>query len=140
SASAAPPRATSKPAVVLVSGLSSASPFSTPARSCVGKQGPAWALKNGIPAALARAGYRAFTVPVRKNTSTPPPAPCARPAPGPSTWINSGGEVDANGAALNQFLAFLHRAYHVDRVVLVGHSDGGLWSRSAISTHRSLPT
>ncbi|OAI40603.1 hypothetical protein AYO39_00130 [Actinobacteria bacterium SCGC AG-212-D09] len=140
SASAAQTRAPARPAVVLVSGLSSASPFSTPARSCVGKQGPAWALKNGIPPALERAGYRVFTAPVRKNASTPPPAPCASPAPGSTTWINSGGEVDANGAALDRFLAFLHRSYKVNRVILVGHSDGGLWSRSTISTHRSFPT
>ena len=48
--------------------------------------------------------------------------------------------MDTNGAALNRFLAFLHRSYNVSRVILVGHSDGGLWSRSAISTHRSAPT
>jgi hypothetical protein len=48
--------------------------------------------------------------------------------------------MDTNGAALNRFLAFLHRAYHVNAVTLIGHSDGGLWSRSAISTHRSSPT
>jgi triacylglycerol lipase len=121
-------------AVVLVSGLDSASPFSTPARSCDGKEGSSWGLPGGVATALKRAGFSVYTAPVRKGASAPPAA-CATPAPGPSDWLNSTGDVDANGAALGRFLAFLHQRYHVDVVTLVGHSDGGLWSRSAISMH-----
>ncbi len=125
--------------VVLVSGLDSTTPFSTPARACAGKEGSSWGLKGGVAAALRRAGFDVYTAPVRKGTA-PPPASCARSVPGPSTWVTSTGEIDANGRALNRFLAFLHRTYHVGTVTLLGHSDGGLWSRSAIAGHRSAPT
>ncbi|HEY8582348.1 MAG TPA: hypothetical protein VIL49_05350, partial [Capillimicrobium sp.] len=47
--------------------------------------------------------------------------------------IDSNGELDANGAALASFLGFLQANYGVSSVQLVGHSDGGLWSRSAIT-------
>jgi hypothetical protein len=138
-ASAAQRHRTPVRAVVLVSGLDSASPFSTPARSCAGKEGSSWGLPGGVATALKRAGFSVFTAPVRKGTSAPP-APCGTPTPASSGWLNSTGDIDANGAALGRFLAFLHRSYHVDVVTLVGHSDGGLWSRSAISMQTSGPT
>ena len=137
-ASAAAHRQSPKRAIVLVSGLSSTTPFSTPARACAGKEGTSWGISGGIAPALRRAGFKVFTVPVRKGSSSPP-APCGKPVPGASTWLNSTGDDDANGAALNRFLAFLHRAYRIDVVTLVGHSDGGVWSRSAIATHTGAP-
>ena len=125
-------------AVVLVSGLASSSPFSSPAPACVGREGPSWGLPGGIAPALKRAGFKVFTAPVREGSASPPPA-CAKPSPGASTWLDSTGDDDANGAALNRFLDFLRRAYGIDAVTLVGHSDGGIWSRSAIATHAGGP-
>jgi pimeloyl-ACP methyl ester carboxylesterase len=137
-ASAAAHRAAPTRAIVLVSGLASSSPFSSPAPACAGKEGPSWGLSGGIAPALKRAGFKVFTAPVREGSASPPPA-CAKPSPGASTWLDSTGDDDANGAALNRFLSFLRRAYRIDVVTLVGHSDGGIWSRSAIATHTGAP-
>jgi triacylglycerol lipase len=131
SASAAP----SYPeAVVLVSGFDTQTPFTTPDPSCNGMEGEAWDPPTGVAAALKAAGKKVFTAPVHQaggNGLTP--CDPDGPAPPQSDYIDSNGEVDANGAALAGLLAFLRDNYGVQRVELVGHSDGGLWSRSAIS-------
>jgi pimeloyl-ACP methyl ester carboxylesterase len=133
-------RSSANRAVLLVSGVESTSPFSTPAASCAGKEGPAWGIHDGVAPALKAAGFSVYTAPVRDGPLKSPPPSCAKRAPSSSTWLNSKGDIDANGAALNRLLAFLYRTYHVDTVTLVGHSDGGLWSRAAIATHESKPT
>ncbi len=131
SAAAAPPY---PEAVVLVSGFDTQTPFTTPDHSCNGKEGEAWDPPTGVAAALKTAGKKVFTAPVRQaggNGLTP----CDPDGPSPpqSDYIDSNGAVDANGAALAGLLAFLRDNYGVQRVELVGHSDGGLWSRSAIT-------
>jgi len=131
SASAAP----SYPeAVVLVSGFDTQTPFTTPDPSCNGKEGEAWDPSTGVAAALKAAEKKVFTAPVRQGGSNGL-TPCDPDGPSPpqSDYIDSNGEVDANGAALAGLLAFLRDNYGVQRVELVGHSDGGLWSRSAIT-------
>ncbi|MBK5117678.1 MAG: hypothetical protein JJE23_12260, partial [Thermoleophilia bacterium] len=123
-------------AVVLVSGFNTASPFSTPAPECVGKQGEGWDTSGGIPPALRAAGMDVFTAPVANaGKSAPPSCPAAgAPLPNPKTMvINSNGDIDLNGAALARFLGFLGEKYGVTDVHLVGHSDGGLWIRSALT-------
>ncbi len=44
---------------------------------------------------------------------------------------NSGRRIDANGRDLSRLLQTLHEAHAVERLVLVGHSMGGLVCRSA---------
>lgn len=131
SASAAP----SYPeAVVLVSGFDTQTPFTTPDPSCNGKEGEAWDPPTGVAAALKAAGRKVFTAPVHQAGGNGlNPCDPDGPSPPQADYIDSNGEVDANGAALAGLLAFLRDNYGVQRVQLVGHSDGGLWSRSAIT-------
>ena len=123
------------PAVVLVSGFTTQTPFSTSAAGCAGKEGPTWGPPGIVASTLKAAGLNVFTAPIA-NGGGAPPAPCTGPGqatPPQSAVINSNGDVNDNGAALAQFLAFLRSSYGVTSVQLVGHSDGGLWSRSAIT-------
>jgi triacylglycerol lipase len=127
-------------AVVLVSGFDTVTPFSTSAAGCAGQEGPAWSPAGGVAAALKAAGYTVFTAPVMQGGGQPA-APCApgTAVPPLSEYINSNGDVNANGQALGRFLAFLNANYGVTRVDLVAHSDGGLWSRSAITQSSNYP-
>lgn len=122
-------------AVVLVSGYNSSTAFTTPDPSCEGKEGDTWSHPTGPAPALRAAGENVFTAPVRHGSDpiVPPCAPGGTPVPAPATYINSYGDDDANGAALASFLAFLRDSYGVQRVQLVAHSDGGNWSRSALT-------
>src|SRR4051812_47004587 len=90
----ATPAAAQRHTVVLVSGLDSSSPFSTPAGSCAGKEGEAWGVPNGVAPALKAAKFQVFTAPVRNGSDRTPPPACAKPAPSSSTWLDSKGDVD----------------------------------------------
>jgi pimeloyl-ACP methyl ester carboxylesterase len=71
-----------------------------------------------------------------RQTGEPLLAPCTGPgeaAPPDTAVINSNGELDANGLAVANLIGFMRDAYGVEKLHLVGHSDGGLWSRSAIT-------
>jgi triacylglycerol lipase len=119
-------------AVVLVSGFTTSTPFTTSAPSCTGKEGSTWGIN--VAPALKAAGVTVFTAPEADGKNAP--APCVgsgQAAPPSSATIDTGGDVDANGLALASFLAFLRDKYGVTTVQLVGHSDGGIWSRSAIT-------
>lgn len=140
-ATAAPPY---PEAVLLVSGFETESPFSTPAPDCAGQEGSEWnppgfpagSTPEGIAPVLKQAGNEVFTAPVTKST-TPLPQSCAGPGePLPdfdTMTITSNGDTDANGAALARLIAFLRDEYGVNELRVVGHSDGGLWSRAAIT-------
>ena len=122
-------------AVVLVSGFNTNTPFTTSAVACEGKEGATWSAPTGPAAALKRAGYVVFTAPVARQNGLPGPA-CPADAPTPpvgATIDSTDGGLDANGAALLRFLGFLRSSYGVTSVQLVGHSDGGMWSRAAIT-------
>jgi hypothetical protein len=121
-------------AVVLVSGYSSGSSFTTPDPACEGHEGVTWSNPDGPAAALRAVGYDVFTAPVEPGSD--PLAPCApggAPVPPASDSIDSFGDNDANGAALAGFLSFLRDDYGVERVQLIAHSDGGNWSRAALT-------
>ncbi|MDR9371160.1 alpha/beta hydrolase [Conexibacter sp. JD483] len=123
-------------AVVFVSGFTTTTPFTSSAPQCAGQEGPTWDAPTGAPALLRAAGYAVFTAPVGNHGRTT--APCvapAQPVPPSTATIDSNGDVDANGQALLTFLAFLRASYGITSVQLVGHSDGGLWSRSAITQY-----
>ena len=49
---------------------------------------------------------------------------------------NSGRRIDANGRDLSRLLQALHEAHAIERLVLVGHSMGGLVCRSACAHAR----
>ena len=135
-------------AVLLVSGFETESPFSTPAPECVGQEGDEWnppgfpagSTPEGLAPVLKQAGNKVFTAPVTKST-TPLPTTCVgpgEPLPDFNTMtITSNGDTDANGAALARLIAFLQDEYGVTELRLVGHSDGGLWSRSAITQNQA---
>ncbi len=70
----------------------------------------------------------------KSGGAVPTPFPqSGEPLPDGSMVIDSNGETDANGAALAELIAFLRDSYGVTNVHLVGHSDGGLWSRAGIT-------
>ena len=122
-------------AVVLVSGYTTSTPFTTPDPACNGKEGGTWGIAGGPAAALKAAGFAVFTAPIT-NGADPIPLPCPGsgvPLPDSSMSIDSFGDNDKNGAAFGSFLAFLRDNYGVRRVQLVAHSDGGNWSRAAIT-------
>lgn len=127
--------ATYPDAVVLVSGFTTTTPFTTPDPSCNGKEGGTWNVPTGPAAALKAVGNKVFTAPVRhlNDPLAPNCTGAGEPVPPATTYIDSGGDDDANGAALASFLGFLRDNYGVQRVHLVGHSDGGNWSRAAIT-------
>ena len=128
------------PAVVFVSGLNSATSFTNATPVCAGKEGATWGSPAGPPAALRAAGRDVYTAPAGEGAMAP--APCGSPTPASDTVLDSGGDADANGAVLLRLLAFLKAQYGVQEVQLVAHSDGGIWSRAAITQAASanVPT
>src|SRR5215212_4026754 len=99
-------------AVVLVSGFDTITPFSTPDPACAGQEGPGWNPAGGVASTLKAAGFSVFTAPVKQSTGQPAAA-CApgTPVPPLSDYINSNGDLNANGVALGSFLAFLKDNY-----------------------------
>ena len=135
-------------AVLLVSGFETETPFTSASPSCDGKEGSEWNPQDppasppvGIAHALNQAGYNVFTAPVSKGGTTAPITPpmvCAgkgEPVPQENmdVVIDSNGDTAANGAALANLIAFLRDSYGVTDLHLLGHSDGGLWSRAGIT-------
>ncbi len=138
-AMAIPAMALASSAVVLVSGFNTATPFTVPLAACATQAGPTWGASTGPAASLRAAGEPVFTAPVA-NAGGTPGSPCTTSGgavPPAGDVIDSNGDVDANGTALMHFLQFLSTNYGVTSVSLVGHSDGGLWSRSAITQMRA---
>lgn len=135
--------ATGPDAVVLVSGLTTTTPFTTPASQCLGTdpRGATWSFDG---AQYALAGYGVYTAPVNDGAGpvTPHPplfsdCPAALPA---SMTLNSRGDINADARALASFIAYLHSADRVSTVRIVAHSYGGLWTRGALRlASRSFP-
>ena len=127
--------ATRPDAVVLVSGLTTTTPFTTPSAPCQGTypRGQTWSYNA---AAYAAAGYNVYTAPVRNGVGAVSPHPplfshCPAQLPSSMT-INSRGDIYANAAALASFIAHLHSRFGVNTVRIVAHSYGGLWTRGAL--------
>ncbi len=144
SASPSPPK--TPHAVVLVSGLDTQTPFTTPTQACT--QGlPAGNSLTALRQSLISAGNQVFTAPSQNGpgqvTSTvgfAPSSTCPPPLPTNMT-INTTAGIDAGGASLTTFLSYLKTTYGVDTVDFVGHSMGGLFSTSAVKQVKaqSLP-
>ncbi|WP_445169088.1 PGAP1-like alpha/beta domain-containing protein [Mycolicibacterium sp. Dal123E01] len=126
-------------AVVLVSGLASSSPYTTPDDSC------AIGLAAGtdhtpLRQNLLAARHLVFTAPamagsgqVHDTTGYGAFASCPAPLPAAMT-IDTTGSIDLAGEHLARFIDWLHTEKKIDEVDLVGHSMGGLFSRAAIRT------
>ena len=123
---------------MIVSGGGSVTPFTTPTEACqrgLAAGNTATALRQFL---LSR-GKQVFTAPVNAGWGTvQEPAPnefgafgrCPIVLPEQFT-IMSLGDIDASGEKLARFLVYLHNTYRVSSVDLVGHSNGGLYSRAA---------
>lgn len=125
-------------AVVLVSGGDAVTPFTTPNAAC----GSGLAAGNTCTALrehLLREGFAVFTAPAMNATGTvkQPPAesfgafgemPEVLPA---ESTINSRGDIDEAGTALARFVELLADRYGVTEIDWIGHSNGGLFARSA---------
>ena len=120
-------RAQPSEAVVLVSGLNSPTPFSAPTPACAGKEGDTWGF---VAPRLKAQGFTVYTAPARKGSTGI--APCGGNPPD-SAYVDAAGDLDANGRALDAFLAYLKTTFGVANARIVAHSFGGLWSRSAIT-------
>jgi triacylglycerol lipase len=122
-------------AVVLVSGITTTTPFTAPQAQCSGQypRGETWSVDG---ARFAARGYRVYTAPVSYGAGAVQPDPpkfsgCPTQLPASMT-INSRGDIYADAQALASFLAYLHSQYGVNTVRVVAHSYGGLWTRGAM--------
>jgi triacylglycerol lipase len=124
-------------AVVLVSGGAAVTPFTTPA-AAASTGLAAGNTMTAIREHLLAAGRTVFTAPARIGPGEVAEdtgwqgfdgVPEVLPA---EVTINSVGRIDAAGASLAAFLRLLADREGLESVDLVGHSMGGLFSRSAL--------
>ena len=134
-----------KRAVVIVSGGGATSPFTTPTSAC--KAGfAAGSTDDALRSELLKAGYQVFTAPAQVGagtvtTDTSPygfgDCPTALPE---SMTLNAVGPIDDAGIHLANFFEHLQTTYGVTTIDIVGHSMGGLFSRSAIKKLKASNT
>lgn len=123
--------------VVLVSGGAAVTPFTTPELAARSGLAAGNSL-TGLRAALLDAGVHVFTAPAGIGPGTVTEDPGWQgfgdvPTVLPAEWtINAVGPIDDAGASLSRFLGHLADDYDVTDVLLVGHSMGGLFCRSAL--------
>ena len=129
-------------AVVIVSGGGATTPFTTPTRACSTSDGylSAGNTATALRDYLLAHGKQVYTVPTRSDWGVVddsaseefgPFKDCPIVLPEHLT-IMSAGDIGWGGERLTRFLLHLHSDYGVTEVDLVGHSNGGLWSRAAI--------
>lgn len=130
-------------AVVVVSGGDAVSPFTTPTHVCT--TGLAAGNTNTyIRERLLSAGHAVYTAPAMNARSVVQDAdpasfgafggqPIVLPA---DLTMVSNGPIDAAGAALARFVAYLAETEGVTEVDWVGHSNGGLFLTSAMRVLR----
>ncbi|MFN5192924.1 MAG: esterase/lipase family protein [Cyanobacteriota bacterium] len=133
-------------AVVLVSGVASITPFTTPDRACRQglSAGNTWAFLRDD---LTRRGFRVYTAPVMDTPGQPVPASITDSGRGPfgdcpaqlplGLTVTSVEATDIGGRRLAAFLMELHRSHGVRQVDLVAHSLGGIFSRQALRELRN---
>lgn len=132
-------------AVVIVSGGSAISPFTTPDAVC-GSGQAAGSTDTFLRSELLRRGHEVFTAPAYAGEGpaesdagfagfTDPPE--VLPV---EVTINSVGSIDLAGSRLLRFLAYLRDHFGYDQFSLVAHSMGGLFATAALSHQEaSLP-
>ena len=129
-------------AVVIVSGLASTSPFTTPQNACDTGLA-AGSADTAIRDHLLSKGRTVYTAPmmagrgqVHDQTGFGGFSGCPAQLPDTMT-VDTSGSIDLAGEHLTRFIDYLHTDKGVDEVDLVGHSMGGLYAHSAI---RALAT
>lgn len=141
STTSTPTSSESTRAVVIVSGGGAISPFTTPDQACSDEEGflPAGNTDTALREYLLERGKQVYTAPAMvpwgtvgepDPTSFAPFKNCPIVLP-ESMTIMSAGDIDASGEKLARFLGYLNTEYGVTDVDLVGHSNGGLYSRAA---------
>lgn len=132
-------------AVVMVSGVVSVTPFTTPERACRRNlsAGNTWAFLRDD---LTRRGFRVYTAPLMDTPGEPVP-PSLDDARGPfgdcppqlplSLTVTSVEATDIGGRKLAAFIDELHRRYGVREIDVVAHSLGGIFSRQALRELRN---
>ena len=128
-------------AVVLVSGVASVTPFTTPTQACKSgtTSGSTWSYIRDY---LVNKGLKVFTAPAMTG-NVPVPATLTAAQGGPfgdcpqqpglDVTINSFNSPIVSGHNLAAFITSLHDNYGVTQVDLVGHSLGGPDTRNAIN-------
>jgi pimeloyl-ACP methyl ester carboxylesterase len=123
-------------AVVILSGLSSTTPYTTSTAQCRSGRAPAGDYGTFLLHAFTRAGFFGYTAPVQEGPGPVQDDPgqfadCPPALPAQVT-VNSIGDLDRNVTAFVRFLRYLRERHGVRRVWIVAHSMGGLVSRGAI--------
>ncbi|CAN3127605.1 esterase/lipase family protein [Mycobacterium sp. smrl_JER01] len=130
-------------AVVIVSGGDATSPFTTPDQAC--RSGlAAGNTDTALRQDLLDHGHRVFTSPAMAGRG-PVVAQggfgafgdCPITLPEIMT-VDSTASIDTAGEHLARFLTYLHDTYGVTEIDVVGHSMGGLYSRSAFRVLQNL--
>jgi pimeloyl-ACP methyl ester carboxylesterase len=122
--------------VVIVSGGSAISPFTTPEAGCAEGQA-AGSSDTFLRAGLLAAGFDVFTCPASPDgvaDADPGFAGFSGPPevlPAELT-VDPLGSIDDAGASVARFLGYLRERYGYDAFHLVGHSMGGLFTRAAL--------
>lgn len=128
-------------AVVIVSGGDAVSPFTTPDAAC--RRGlPAGNTDTALREHLLARGHQVFTAPAQNGRGVvrdtdPDTFGAFGDQPevlGEQYTVNSDGDIDLAGEHLARFVTLLHERYGIDEVDFIGHSNGGLYCRSAIRT------
>ena len=128
-------------AVVIMSGGDAVSPFTTPDAAC-GRGLAAGNTDTALREHLLARGYQVFTAPAQNGRGIvrdTDPSTFGSFADQPEVLgeeytVNSDGDIDLAGEHLARFVTLLHARYGVDEVDFIGHSNGGLFARSAIRT------
>ena len=128
-------------AVVIMSGGDAATPFTTPDAAC--RTGlAAGNTDTALREYLLQQGHQVFTAPAHNGRGVvrdPDPDSFGAFGGQPEVLaeqytVNADGDMDLAGEHLARFVALLNSRYGVDEVDFVGHSNGGLYARSAIRT------
>lgn len=133
------PQAIENRAVVIVSGGGAVTPFTTPTEACATGMA-AGNTDTALREYLLAKGKQVYTAPAMDDWGVvvePDPSSfgafgdCPTVLPEQMT-IMSGGDINAGGEHLARFLTYLQEKFNVTDVDLIGHSNGGLFSRAAI--------
>ncbi len=129
--------------VVIVSGGNAVSPFTTPTQAC-GTGLAAGNTDTALRGHLLAQGHTVYTSPAMAGRGPVTDqdgfgafGDCPITLPDNMT-VDSTGSIDTAGERLARFLTYLHEQHGAGEIDIVGHSMGGLYSRSAIRVLQGL--
>ena len=128
-------------AVVLMCGGDATSPFTTPDAACTSGLA-AGNTNTALREFLLGRGHQVFTAPGQNGrgvVSDPDPSSFGAFGEQPEVLgeqftVNTTADIDLGGEDLTRFVGLLHERFGVTEVDFIGHSNGGLFARSAIRT------